>query len=870
MLPVLPPLPIDLHLSEVRESLRVHNCLVLQAEPGAGKTTRVPPALLADVQGEVWVVEPRRVAALLAARRVAFELGETPGQTVGYAVRFDEVSGPSTRLRFVTDGVFLRRLLEDPTLRGIGAVVLDELHERRLATDLALALLRRLILGTPASPALRPDLRLVAMSATLDADAVSRYLNQAKVLRVPGRQFPVAVEHAVTLDSRPLEDQVASTVRRLLDEGLAGDVLVFLPGAGEIRRCEQALRALADRHELDVRPLHGSLPLDEQERAMVQGPRRKVVLATNVAETSVTLPGVVAVVDTGLARVAGFAGWSGLPILQLNKISKASATQRAGRAGRVGPGRCLRLYTAFDHDARPDAERPEVTRSDLSDVALQLAAMGRPIRSLDGDFWLDAPPDPAVASAHELLGLLEATDADGRVTPLGGRMLRLPLPPRLARLVVGAVDMGVGDDGCAVAALLSEREIRLPTQDLQRVAGHGRSDVLALLELYRKAEAAGGRGARDLGLEPVALRQVQRVERQLTGLVRAWARQAPPRPVNPQDALDVALLQAFPDRLARRRTARGPELELSGGTAVKLAPTSQVTEPELLLVIDAEERRDGRGLTTWVRLASGLDASQVLDVFADRVEAVAEFTWNPSNQRVIASERLVFAGITLDATVRPARPCPQATAVLREAATSAGPTTFADAEALVRLCARVSFARSDGGLPTLPNLDDAAVQAVLLDLCEDRCSFKDLREVDLLGALRSRVAAVAPGMLQRMDEAAPETVTLPGGRRTRVQYVVGQTPWISSRLQDFFGMAQGPHVAQGRVPLVVHLLAPNQRPVQVTTDLAGFWLRHYPALRKELGRRYPRHAWPEDPTRAEPPSAVNRPKTRDPGAPRGG
>jgi ATP-dependent helicase HrpB len=870
MAPVLPPLPIDLHLAAVRESLRAHGCLLLQAEPGAGKTTRVPPALLAEVTGEVWVVEPRRVAALLAARRVAFELGETPGQTVGYAVRFDEVSGPTTRLRFVTDGVFLRRLLQDPTLRGIGAVVLDELHERRLATDLSLALLRRLTLGTPACPALRPDLRLVAMSATLDADALSRYMNQARVLRVPGRQYPVAVEHAVTLDQRQLEDQVASTVRRLLDEGLAGDVLVFLPGAGEIRRCEQALRGLADRHDLDVRPLHGSLPLDEQERAMVQGPRRKVVLATNVAETSVTLPGVVAVVDAGLARVAGFAGWSGLPILQLTKISKASSAQRAGRAGRVGPGRCLRLYTVFDHDARPDAERPEVTRSDLSDVALQLAAMGLPIRSLDANFWLDPPPDSAVTGAHELLGLLGATLADGQVTQLGRQMLRLPLPPRLARLVVGAVDAGVGDDGCAVAALLSEREIRLPTQDLHRVAGHGRSDVHALLELYRKAESAGARGARDLGLEPVALRQAQRVERQLNGLARAWSKAAPPRPVNPGDALDVALLQAFPDRLARRRTARGPELELAGGTAVKLAPTSQATEPELLLVIDAEERRDGRGLTTWVRLASGLDASQVLDVFADRVEAVAEFSWNPTNQRVITSERLEFAGITLDATVRPARACTQASTVLREAAANAGPAAFADADALDRLRARVAFARSDGGLTDLPELDDVAVQAVLAGLCEDRCSFKDLREADLLGALRSHLACATHGRLQRLDETAPETVTLPGGRRTRVHYMNGQTPWISSRLQDFFGMAQGPRVAQGRVPLVVHLLAPNQRPVQVTTDLAGFWQRHYPALRKELGRRYPRHAWPEDPTRAEPPSAVSRPKTRDPGGPRAG
>ena len=421
------PLPIDDILPDAVAALRAAPSLVIEAPPGAGKTTRVPPAILAaglSGRGEVVVLEPRRLAARLSARRVAEELGERVGETVGYQVRFEEVAGPRTRLRYVTEGLLTRRLLADPALAGVGAVVLDEFHERHLQGDLALALLRRL------QRTARPDLKLVAMSATLDAGPVARFLGAAS-LRSEGRRFDVAVEHLSPEEAaRPdvrLEEAVARAVRRLHREGMDGDVLVFLPGAAEIRRSREALAEWAAASGVDLLPLHGDLPPDEQDRAVQPGPRRKVILSTNVAETSVTIEGVVAVVDSGLARVASHSPWSGLPTLEVRKVSRASAAQRAGRAGRTRPGRALRLYTRHDHDARPGFDVPEVLREDLSETLLAISALG----AADGLAWLEPPPAAALDAARALLLRLGAVDARADITETGRRMLRLPVHPRL-------------------------------------------------------------------------------------------------------------------------------------------------------------------------------------------------------------------------------------------------------------------------------------------------------------------------------------------------------------------------------------------------------------------------------------------------------
>src|SRR5512147_946560 len=409
------PLPIDPLLPEVVAALRRSPALVIEAPPGAGKTTRVPRALLEAGlagEGQVVVLEPRRLAARLAARRVAQEMGERVGGTVGYQVRFEEVAGPRTRLRYLTEGLLTRRLVSDPRLAGVGAVVLDEFHERHLPGDLALGFLKRL-------QAERPDLKVLVMSATLDAGPVARFLS-APSLRSEGRLFEVALEYLSPAEAaRPdrLEEQVAAAVRRLLREGVDGDVLVFLPGAAEIRRAREGLEALARQAGLDLLPLHGDLPPEEQDRAVRPGPRRKVILSTNVAETSVTIEGVAAVVDSGLARVASHSPWSGLPRLEVRKVSRASAAQRAGRAGRTRPGRALRLYTRHDHDSRPEFDLPEVAREDLCEPFLALSALG----ALDGFPWLEPPPGAAAEAARALLLRLGAVDGRGAVTDLGRR-----------------------------------------------------------------------------------------------------------------------------------------------------------------------------------------------------------------------------------------------------------------------------------------------------------------------------------------------------------------------------------------------------------------------------------------------------------------
>ena len=905
-------LPIDALLPEVVESLRRAPGLVIEAPPGAGKTTRVPAAVLdAGLAGggEVLVLEPRRLAARMAARRVAEERGEAVGETVGYQVRFDEVAGPRTRLRFLTEGVLTRRLLADPRLEGVGCVVLDEFHERHLQADLALALLRRLQGGA------RPDLKVVAMSATLDAAPVARYLNDCPVLRSEGRRFDVKTEHLARHDERPLELLVEGAVRRLVSEGLEGDVLVFLPGAASIRRAQEACATVAARADMLVLPLHGELPASEQDAAVRPADRRKLILSTNVAETSVTIEGVAAVVDSGLARVAGHSPWSGLPVLKVSRVSRASAVQRAGRAGRTREGRCLRLYTAQDFNARPAHETPEVQRLDLAESALELRAAG--VGDLKSFDWFEAPTPEALEAADELLRRLGATDDVGRVTETGRRMLRFPLHPRLARIVVEAEGRGVGREACTIAALIAERDIRAGrvafSKDGEREGGgrgrerrgaatHGSSDLLELLDLFAEAEA-GGAGAgrlRSLGLEPNAVRAVERVSRQLrrtlergragaASAARAGGSAAAPEtrgvraaskvsggPLTDEQEREllISILAGYPDRVARRRApaaaARGAEaagsrgneaeLLLSGGGSAVLAPESVVRRAEFLVAVDAEERGDaargGRAVAakTFVRLASAIEPDWLLDLFPDSLSEKVEARWNAQGERVEVVRRLVYDQLTVEewradkAAREDSAEGFEVARVLAAAALEAGPEAFAERDEVERFLARVEFVARTFPEAGLPALGAEEVRDALARMCEGCRSFAELREAaragELVERLRGRLTPEQSRLLARM---APERVRLARGRQARVRYEAGKTPHVASRLQDFFGMREGPRVAGGRVPVVLELLAPNKRPVQVTTDLAGFWSRHYPQVRRELGRRYPRHAWPEDP-----------------------
>jgi len=850
------PLPIAPFLPEIRDRTRAGN-LVLVAQPGAGKTTQVPPALLELLDangsgdgGEIVVLAPRRLAARLAAHRVAAGLGEPVGERCGYQVRFDAKVSARTRIRFMTEGLFTRRLRSDPTLEGVAIVVFDELHERHLDADLALALCRRRQRHD------RHDLRLVAMSATMDAEPVARFLG-APAIEVPGRTFPVTIEYRRD-EGRPLARQVLRALSDEVERGLDGHVLVFLPGAGEIRRTQQACAGFCEAHGLSLHTLHGELDRGAQDEAIAP-PRdpsvRKVILSTNVAETSVTIDGVAVVIDGGLARIASHDPWTGVGRLDLGPISRASADQRAGRAGRTRPGRCVRLYGRGDFERRRPYDRPEIARLDLSALCLDVAAAGATVSGLD---WLDPPPPDAVAAAASVLRALDAIDEADELTSVGERMLELPVPVRLARLVVEGQRRGIGPLAADVAALLAERP--LPRDDRRAASSDAAADPLVDLSRIDAARRGGGQGQIDQAL----LARLGRARDQLRRLAKRTATgkaPATPRGQEADDTLCRALLTAFPDHVAKvigERTDDGRpdgprKLALAGGGSATLSPASHVRSARWCIALGVDTRGGGRrGDATVVRSAAGIDPDWLLEDFAERIDELDELRFDPVRERVMRVSELRYMGLTVERDERTAEPGEAATTLLREAALARGVEAFCDPEALAQLRRRARFVADHRAEP--PPLDDARIDATLATLCDGLVSFGQLRRSGVLDLLR---ASLGPE-LAALDRLAPSAVTLPGGRRLPVHYEPDRPPWVASRLQDFFGSQAGPHVLDGRVPLVLHLRAPNNRDVQVTTDLAGFWSRHYPELRKALMRRYPKHAWPEDPAHASPPAPRGR------------
>ena len=774
-------LPIDDLLPSIREALLRSPNLVIEAPAGAGKTTRVPPALLDIVRGQVLVLEPRRLAARLAARRVAHELGEKLGETVGYQVRFEEVAGARTRLRFLTEGILTRRLISDPLLAGVDAVVLDEFHERHLETDLALALLRRL------QRTRRPDLLIVVMSATLDAAPIAAYLGACPILRSEGRLFELSIAHR-SYSALPLEKQVASALETLIEQSPSGDVLVFLPGAAEIRKAHRECQPLATSHNLLVLPLYGDLSAAEQDRAVSPAPQRKVILSTNVAESSITVEGVTAVIDSGLARIASDSPWSGLPTLEVARIGKASATQRAGRAARTAPGRVIRLYTLDDFHRRRDQDPPEILRRELSELCLTLRAVGV-TDPLQMD-WLDAPPAAAVARAEDLLERLGVTDDRAR------KMARYPLHPRLARLVMDAQERGAAEEGCRAAAALSSGA-REPSCDLMHLI--------------------------DSPFDPVTQRHFEQIRRIVRPAIL-------PSRDRRERSLALSILTAFPDRVARRR--KDNQLLLASGGSAALQCEART---EFLVAVDIEDRSEHA--LPLVRLYCAIEPAWLLDLFPDHVKERAGVEWNRTAQRVEAVSALLYENLVIEETRSSAPDPEQAAGLLAERALEAGIEHFVDRGELQQFLARVAFASEHASM-TKFDLDSG-----FREICSGLKSFAELKiaGASLIPALEQRIGA------RLLNEIAPTRVRLPNGRQTKVNYDTGKPPWIASRLQDFFGLRETPRIANGKVALVVHLLAPNKRPVQTTTDLAGFWQRLYPQVRRELSRRYPKHAWPEDP-----------------------
>ena len=852
-------LPIDDALPELLAALRANGAAVLRAPTGAGKTTRVPPAVVESGlagAGLVLMLEPRRVAARAAARRMAIEHGSPIGDVFGYQVRFDRKASARTRVLVVTPGVLLRRLIDDPFLDGIACVVFDEFHERGLEADLALGMVRLV------RENVRPELKVVVMSATVDPLAVSTYFGGCPVVDSAGRTFSVDVKYRPRRTDTPVPLAVAEAVRDVLAER-DGDVLAFLPGLREIGQTADHLETFAREQCIAVLPLHGDLPPEQQDRALQKLDQRKIVLATNVAETSVTVAGVTAVVDSGLARQMEFAPDVGMDRLRLVPISRASADQRAGRAGRTAPGVCVRLWDEPSHRARPEQTVPEIKRVDLCGAALQLAALGeRDVRKFP---WLDAPTEEAVQQALRLLEQLELLNTDG-LTPLGEAAAALPVHPRLGRLLLEGQRLGCTPRAALAAALLSERDPFLREFDSGppvRRAPPTVSDVLDRVEALEAFER-GGRLDGPLGrLHRGGAHGVLEVRNQLSRLEGAKATY-PPAPSlkgrgekqetedsrrsyapfgnGNDDALLRCIFTAYPDRLARRREPGSTKALTVGGRGVRLAQTSGVSEPELFVCVDV----DAGGADSFVRLASGVEREWLS---SERVTTRIEVIFDDKTERLAARKVTRFDDLVLDETNAHIADESEAASVLAAAAAERlekvlpPPDSAAGAFRTRVRCLRAWVPELE-----LPAFEAADLHEALEALCRNRRSLTDVRNGPWLDFLKGQLTYQ---QLQTVESEAPERIEVPSGSHIQIEYVEGRPPVLAARIQEMFGLTETPRIARGRVKVLLHLLAPNYRPQQVTDDLASFWKNGYPLVRKELRARYPKHSWPEDPLTAE-------------------
>jgi len=842
------PLPIDPSLPRILDSLKDHRGLVLVAEPGSGKTTRVPPAiigagLLDEANPHVIVLQPRRVAARSTAARIASERGWTLGEEVGYQVRFERRASKATRLMIETEGILTRQILADPFLEGVGAVVLDEFHERSLHSDLTLALLREI------RREVRPDLRIIVMSATLDAEPVARFLDDAAVIEVPGRTFPVEVAYQDAARPTDPETVAEAVAEALNDRSNQGHILVFLPGMAEIRRAGKAVEPIAERTGAVVLPLHGSLPSDEQDRALQPSDYRKIILSTNIAETSLTIDGVTTVIDSGLARVARHDSSRGLDRLDLERISRASADQRAGRAGRTAPGRCVRLWSERRHAALAPFEEPEIQRVDLCSTLLTLRSWGASEPARFG--WYEAPAADRIEAGESLLVRLGALDPGSRaITPLGTRMLALPTHPRLARLLLAAAERGMLREGAALAALLSEKDIA----ERGRTGGgvrRGASDMLGRLDMLAEAEASRfSPSLRNRGIDPAAARQAAKVRDDLirlgSRLEKGSRHRAEPEGADREEALLKLLILAYPDRVARRRGAEETGV-MVGGRGVRLAPESVVREGELFLALDPREERRRGTLELRVSLASEARLEWLEELVPQSIRRARLTRYDADRERVVSVNQLWYEDLLLREDPAPPADAREASSALFEALRPRAGSIFHEDAAAAAWLARYEFVRL--AVPDLewPAITDEALAEQLEFLCHGKTRASEVRETAKIPYLEGMLA---PAQVRELDQSAPEFLTIPSGRRVRLTYEPGRQPVLSAKLQELFGWTETPRLARGRVPLLLELLGPNFRPVQVTSDLKSFWTTTYTQVRKDLRGRYPKHPWPEDPLTA--------------------
>jgi ATP-dependent helicase HrpB len=841
-------LPIYDLAETLTATLATASRLVLSAPTGSGKSTQVPQILLDRGvlgTGSVVVLQPRRLAARLLATRVAEERGGALGAEVGYQVRLDGKSSAATRILYVTEGVLLRRLLTAPDLPGVAAILFDEFHERHVYGDITLARARMLQEST------RPDLKLVVMSATLDTGLVHDYLAPCPVLSATGRLYPVEVEYLPRpLDPRrqPIWDAAAEAFERLVRASVPGDVLVFMPGAYEIMRTIDAIGVLACARGWTLLPLYGELPAAEQDRAVRPTPGRKVVVATNVAETSITIDGVGAVIDAGLARVARFDPHRGINTLYIEPISQAAADQRAGRAGRTAPGRCLRLWTEPEHRGRAAHEVPEIRRIDLAEILLLLKAQG--IDEAGAFPWLEVPEALSIARAEQLLRDLGAADpATGRITALGQRMVSFPVQPRYARMLMAGHTYGCTREAALIAALTQMPELLLRRQPKPVIEAReallgdrSDSDFFILMLAWRYAQQHGFRldACQRLGIQARAARQVEPLVQQFLRVAEAQGL-ALNEPAAGPEAIRKCVLTAFIDQLALRRDEGTLRCHLVHGRRGELARDSAVRRSRLLVAAEIDEVEHGTGeFNVILRLATAVEEAWLGELFPEALSERTDVTFDASGKRVVSTRVTLFRDLVLQTKVA-GPPSEEAAAALLARAVLAGRLTLkqwtpAVEQWIARLNSLTRWCPECGLSP----IGEEERLFLLQQICYGGVSAREIEDRPVCPVLK---AWLSPGQEALLDTYAPERLLLPGGRSARIRYSADGPPVLSARIQDLYGLTQTPTIAMGRQPLVMEILAPNQRPVQVTQDLAGFWHNTYPQLKKQLQKRYPKHEW---------------------------
>ncbi|MBQ9345565.1 MAG: ATP-dependent RNA helicase [Kiritimatiellae bacterium] len=871
-------LPIEEARAEIVAACRRGNRLAICAPTGSGKSTQVPQMLLdaglAGDSGQIIILQPRRIAARMLAARVASERGVPLGTEVGYRIRMESRASRDTRILYETEGILLRRMVDNPRLDGIAAIVFDEFHERHVYGDVTLAEARRLQERADG----RPDLRLVVMSATLDTTLVQDFLPGCALVEAAGRTFPVDIRYRGDLQREKPWDAATLAIAQALREGIGADgtTLVFMPGAYEIGRTIEALRQSPAGRGAEVLPLHGELPPDAQDRAVGHsGSHRRIVVATNVAETSLTIPDVRLVVDSGLARIARFDPYRGIDTLHIEPIAQASADQRAGRAGRTAPGTCLRLWALPDHRARPLHETPEIRRVDPAELLLSLAALG--VRDFRAYPWLEPPAEKALARAESLLRDLGALDAANAVTPLGHRMMAFPVHPRDSRMLLAAAEeerrstpgsAGAVREVALLCALAQGRPVLLRRVDDRTtryradVLGRaGGSDLLYALRACRRAAAARFDldTCQRLGIHAAAARAATLLARRFHAIAAAqgllprvearpdetvpaadFPDSRPAAEVSPE-VLARCLLAAYSDQLARRMDPASRRCELTGGRKAELDRDSLAGKARLLVATEIAEISPGLGdAVPRITQATEVQEQWIADLFPGELSTAISARWDDTAGRAVGERRTLFRGLALSV-----RPC--------EVPRDAGEALLADAvarldalpfkhwnRAVDAWMARANLVARAWPEAAIPPYDDEARELLVGQLCAGHVALRELKDVPVLPTVRDYLSAAQQALVEK---AAPERVTLSNGRSLKVNYVDAPEPFVAARIQELYDVQTLPRLVAGRVPLVLHVLAPSQRPVQITADLPAFWRDHYPRIKSELARRYPKHEW---------------------------